>query len=191
MTSSLRVVTSPERVWLSVENFLLLNDNGAFAAYTKTELIDGEVTGVNAHYSEHARPKSRLIVALVTRLEQMGSDLDVLSSVSVRVNDDSMPAPDIVLTRYRGDGAVPVESVALVVEVSDTTLDRDLGRKSDLYAAAGIPEYWVLDLKERRMLMHEHPDADGYHGQLDVLLGETLFSATIEGLEIDSAGLVE
>jgi Uma2 family endonuclease len=102
-----------------------------------------------------------------------------------------MPEPDITLTSYRGEGAVPVETVALVLEVSDTTLDNDLGRKSDLYATAGVPEYWVIDLTENRALLHEHPSADGYLGQADILLGEVLHSATIEGLSVETAGLID
>ena len=86
---------------------------------------------------------------------------------------------------------MPVETVALIVEVSDTTLDTDLGRKADLYAAAGVAEYWVIDLNENRALMHEFPEADGYRGQLDILLGEVLTSATVEGLSVESGRLID
>jgi Uma2 family endonuclease len=180
-----------ERLRLSVDNFLLLNDNGAFADYAKTELIDGDIYVMNAQHRPHARVKSRLYLSLANRLREIGSPLEALSEVTLRLNDDSLPEPDIVLTSESGGrGPVPVDTVALVIQVSDTTLDTDLGRKSDLYAAAGIPEYWVIDLEGNRALMHEHPDADGYHGQLDILLGEKLISATIEGLEIESDDLI-
>lgn len=185
------VLPVPERMRLSVEHFLLLDESGAFADYAKTELIDGDIYVMNAQHHPHARAKSRLFLALAQKLVEIGSDLEAVVEVAVKVNDDTMPEPDIVLSRWSGSGAVPVESVALAVEVSDSTLDRDLGRKSDLYAAAGIPEYWVLDLNERRLLIHHLPDADGYHGQWDVPLGATLIAATIEGLEIDSDRLVD
>ena len=191
MNAPFRLIDTPERVRLSVDDFLLLNDSGAFDAWTKTELIDGEVYGMNAQHSRHARVKSRLHVALALRLRELGSDLEAVVEVTVRANADSAPEPDIVLTRYRGDREVPVETVALLVEVADTTLTTDLGRKADLYAAAGVPEYWVVDLNENRVLMHERPSPDGYAGQLDILLGELLVSATIEGLAIASAPLVD
>jgi len=151
-----RILPVPERLPVSFENFLLLNDSGAFADYAKTELIDGDIYVMTAQHHPHARAKSRLTMAMTLRLQAIGSDLEAVSEVAIRLNDDSMPEPDIVLSRWSGAGAVPVAEVALVVEVSDSTLNRDLGRKSDLYAAAGVPEYWVLDLNERRMLMHEH-----------------------------------
>lgn len=180
----------PERMRLSVENFLLLNDSGAFADHAKTELIDGDIYVMNAQHHPHARAKSRLTMAINLCLQEIGSDLEAVSEVAIRLNDDTMPEPDIVLTAWSGKGAVPVESVALLVEVSDATLDRDLGRKAALYAAAGVPEYWVVDLNEGRVLMHERPYADGYHGQLDVPFGERLISATVERLQVDSARLI-
>lgn len=187
MNAAAPIPTTPRKLGLRVEDFLLLNDSGAFDDYAKTELIDGDIYVMNAQHSPHARAKSRLLVALANRLAEIGSDLEAISEVAVHLNGDTMPEPDIVLTRWRGKGPVPVESVALVIEVADTTLARDLGRKSDLYAAAGIPEYWVIDLVEGQALMHEFPDADGYHGQLDILLTERLTSATIAGLEVEGA----
>ncbi len=189
MNAAAPILTTPRKLGLRVEDFLLLNDSGAFDDYGKTELIDGDIYVMNAQHSPHARAKTRLAYAMATRLREIGSDLEVIIEVAVHLNGDSMPEPDIVLTRWRGKGPVPVETVALVVEVADTTLDRDLGRKSDLYAAAGIPEYWVIDLTEGRALMREFPDADGYHGQLDILLTERLKSATIAGLEVEGAAV--
>ena len=107
------------------------------------------------------------------------------------MSDCFLPEPDIVLTSYRGSGVVPVETVALVIEVSDSTLSTDLGRKADHYANAGVPEYWVVDLNEDRMLCHANPreDGSGYDGQLDVLFGTTLYSATVEGLRVKTEAL--
>ena len=190
MNAPARIIASPERARLSVDDYVLLNDNGAFEGYTKTELIEGEIWVMNAQYSRHARAKTRLTVALTAKLIEIGSELEAISEVAVRLSDNSMPEPDIVLTSWRGEGPVPVETVALIVEVSDTTLDTDLGRKADLYAVAGVPEYWVIDLNENRALMHEFPAADGYAGQLDMLLGEPLMSATIERLNVASDKLL-
>lgn len=184
------ILASPRKLGLRVEDFLLLNDSGAFEDYAKTELIDGDIYVMNAQHSPHARVKSRLLVAIANQLTEIGSDLEAISEVSVHLDDNSMPEPDIVVTRWRGKGAVPLDSIALIVEVSDTTLERDLGRKADLYAAVGVPEYWVIDLNEGRALLHEFPDPNGYKGQLDILLDETLVSATIEGLEVAGAQLL-
>ena len=191
MNSPVRILERPERMRFRVEDYELLIDGGAFDDYGKIELIDGEIWVMNPQLTRHARAKSRLTMALGNRLEGIGSDLEAISEVSVRVADDSMPEPDIVLTRFHGDRAMPGETVALAVEVSETTLAADLGRKAELYAAAGVPEYWVVDLNGGRVVVHEQPGAEGYQRKRDVPFGEPLVSATIAGLEVASDRLVE
>ena len=175
----------------TVDQFIALHEQGLFDDYAKTELIEGEIVVVNAQWSRHARVKSRLANRLANALSAMGSALEPQIEVSIRLSDGSLPEPDITLTDYRGDGAVPLSNVALVIEVSDSTLETDLGRKADLYAAAGIPEYWVIDLTEARALIHMKPRDHGYEGQLIVLLGEVLHAGTIEGLSVETVGLVD
>ena len=70
------------------------------------------------------------------------------------------------------------EDIALLIEVSNTTLDHDLGVKAKLYARAGIPEYWVVDIKGRRIHQHREPrtksGTDGYASLRVVEPGEVL-----------------
>lgn len=181
--------TSPHPARFTVDEFLRLDDTGVFEKYSKTELIEGEIICMNAQYSRHARVKSQLLRALGNALELLGSDLEAWAEVSVQLDDDSLPEPDIVLTRHKGNGVVPLDSVALIVEVSDTTLQHDLGRKAELYARAGVPEYWVVDVTENRVLLHSGPVDGDYPGQWDVPFGEPLHSLTIAGLSVDSGRL--
>ena len=168
----------------NVDQFLALCEQGVFDGYAKSELIEGEIVVMNAQHSRHSRVKSRLARRIGNVLEALGSDLEPQVEASVRLSGGSLPEPDIVLTNYRGAGVIPVETVALVIEVSDSTLDTDLGRKADLYAAAGIAEYWVVDLNEDRVLLHANPreDGSGYDGQLDAPFGEVLSAVTIAHL---------
>ena len=71
------------------------------------------------------------------------------------------PVPDIaVVLGAPDDHDVNPTTALLVVEVSDTTLSIDLGDKADLYAAAGIADYWVLDLNNRLLHLHRDPQPD-------------------------------
>ena len=54
------------------------------------------------------------------------------------------------------------DDLRLVVEISDTTLGFDLKTKADLYARAGIVEYWVFDVSGRRLIVHRDPQAGRY-----------------------------
>lgn len=89
----------------------------------------------------------------------------------------------------RARRAPPVEAVALIAEVSASTLDIDLGPKPAIYAAAGVPEYWVIDLEGRRAHRMRIPGADGYATSEAFDLGERLESATIAGLAVGTVGL--
>lgn len=182
--------TASQPYRFTVDQFLALCDQGLFDGYAKSELIEGEIVVMNAQHSRHARIKTRLAVRLAIALETVGSKHEPQVEVSVRLSNGSLPEPDIAITSYRGTGVVPVESVALVIEVSDSTLDYDLGTKADLYAAAGVPEYWVVDLNENRVLMHGNIRDDGdYGGQWAVPFGEALHALSIEGLVVDTLGL--
>lgn len=84
---------------------------------------------------------------------------------------------------------MPVEHVRLVVEISDTTLEDDLGRKRHLYAAGGIPEYWVVDFSGGVVRQHWVP-ADGSYADETVLpFGTRLSATTLTGLVIETTAL--
>jgi Uma2 family endonuclease len=173
----------------TVEQFLALCEQGMFDNYAKSELIEGEIVVVNAQHSRHARVKTRLAIRLGNVLNALTSPYEPQVEASILLSDVSVPEPDIVLTSYRGAGLVPVATVALVVEVSDTTLSTDIGRKAELYAQAGVPEYWVIDLNESRALLHLTPEGDDYAEQLDVPFGQPLHAGTLDGVTVETGGL--
>ncbi len=78
-----------------------------------------------------------------------------------------MPEPDFALLYEPNPVLTPLghfrpSDIRLVVEVSDATLSDALTTKARLYAGAGIPEYWVVDVAGRRLRMHSVPGAEGY-----------------------------
>lgn len=179
-----------DRWRLRASDFEVLHDAGALAELRRAELIDGDIYAMSPQLTRHARGKTRLAYALAARLASLRSAAEVITEVSVTVSEHSVPQPDIVVTSYKGDGFMPAETVLLAVEVSDTTLASDLGRKADLYAAAGIPEYWVVDFDGQRILVHSQPDSGRYRKRADVPFRAPLVAATIDGLRIDTSVLV-
>ena len=71
-----------------------------------------------------------------------------------------------MIVRERADGyrkAHPgPQDVLLIIEVADTSVEFDMKIKARLYAKAGIPEYWVIDVQERSLHVHTGPSARGY-----------------------------
>jgi Uma2 family endonuclease len=105
--------------------------------------------------------------------------------------EDSEPEPDVVVvrgnTRDYQDGHPGAQDVALVVEVSDTTLERDRGTKRRIYARAGILVYWLINLIENRVEVYTNPtgatDEPDYQQQQFYSASDTL-PLIIEGTEV-------
>jgi Uma2 family endonuclease len=77
---------------------------------------------------------------------------------------DSAPEPDLVWVARRDyrRGRPTAEDVLLVIEVSESTLRFDLGAKAELYATAGISDYWVVNISDRSIVVHRNPAAGRY-----------------------------
>lgn len=76
----------------------------------------------------------------------------------------SEPEPDIALVvnqRYR-DRHPSVPDIFLLVEVANSSLEKDLNEKMRAYASAGIPEYWLVDLLNQRVIVMRQPQGDRY-----------------------------
>lgn len=125
------------------------------------ELLDGEVVKIMAN-EPHMLVNSTLVF-------MMG---DIFGRQYVRVgsltaDEYNEPQPDIAVTRgttsaYLKTGIPPGSEFRLVIEVSDSTLWRDKGIKAKLYATAGVPEYWVVNLTGRTVIVHRNPVGEEY-----------------------------
>ena len=124
----------------------------------RIELIHGVLVRkmpTNAPHSFTTFELAAIFLALV------GTTWAVRSQAPVVIPDDSMPEPDVAIAvgaRRDYNFVKPTAAqMALVVEVSETTLAFDLGVKLALYAAAKIPEYWVVDLANGKLHVHTLP----------------------------------
>lgn len=187
MTEHWPLNTAPLRVKLRVEDYLLLDGGGAFDDYRKTELIEGELLFMNAQHRPHGRVQSRLFGLL---LQALPRGLEPFVEGSISIPPLNLPQPDIVVTSEpEGDGMIPLPSVRLIVEVSDTSLKQDLRTKAAIYARANIPEYWVADVSSRVLTQMWAPEPDGYGHRIEIAFGERISSRSIVGVEIDTRGL--
>ncbi len=106
----------------------------------------------------------------------------------IRVDGYSEPEPDVALVKPRDDFYSREHpgpgDVLLLVEVADTSVERDLELKLPLYARVGIPETWLVDLPGERIEIHSRPDSGEYRETVRMKRGETVASRTIPGLEV-------
>lgn len=126
------------------------------------ELIDGQLVVMSPINDPHIACINRLNALFSKHLVTNEVD-DVVVSVQnpVRIDEHNEPEPDVVLSTAL-DGAPPPEDVLLLVEISDTTLEYDRDVKRPLYARAGIPEVWIVNLADRQIELHRDPDNDVY-----------------------------
>lgn len=132
----------------------------------RVELIEGDIFDMAPYGTSHAALTD--IVAGKLR-EAFGTGFAVRSQVPIALGSDSKPSepqPDIAvvvgtLRDYMGRKPVAAD-VRLLVEVADRSLKFDRGRKSALYATAGIPEYWIVNLVDNRLEVYREPAKSKY-----------------------------
>jgi len=130
------------------------------------ELIDGELVRRMGKSRLHTIALLRLIAWMQLVFGDGRVEHETPIDLSRSLNATNEPEPDAIALRrpseeYRLGNPGPGE-VLLAVEVSATTHDYDLGAKAALYASGGIQEYWVLDLREPRLVVHREPSGDRY-----------------------------
>ncbi len=124
----------------------LLHEGGKF------ELIDGEIIDMPSEGVEHLELRAALTRFLNKTLPD---DIGLIPDGTLRLADTFWPEPDLYLypSRLRAD-AVRGPDLLLVIELSDTTMRYDLGRKAAIYREHGVREYWVLDVMKRETHVH-------------------------------------
>jgi len=106
----------------------------------------------------------------------------------VRLDDYSEPVPDIALAKRRDDfykhGHPRADDVLLLIEVSDTTLEFDRKIKIPLYARAGIPEVWIINLNDERVETFTDPSRAAYQTTAAFSRGEEVQSRMLASLRL-------
>ncbi len=124
------------------------------------ELIRGQLVAMSPSNTPHAVAVMKTYDALRTSCPRSFS---VMSQSTYRLLDDSIPEPDMAVFRGQPDdlfGGYPTP--VLVVEVAGTTLRTDRTVKQALYAEAGVPEYWILNLGARTLEVYRDPAGEAY-----------------------------
>lgn len=136
---------------------------GVFHEDDRIELIEGEFIEMSPINPSHAGRVNRL-VRLFYRL--LGDRAVISPQNPITIMDHSEPQPDVALLKPRDDfytrSHPTPDDVLLVIEVSDATVEYDQNVKAALYARAGIPETWLVNLVEGRLEVFRGPGQRGY-----------------------------
>ena len=174
-----------ERVRFTVDDYHRMAEAGILSEDDRVELIDGEIVRMSPIGNRHAWCVRRLVQLLTRRTGDHEAIVD--SQNPIRLGPYSEPQPDVVVLRFREDyypeHPTPTD-VLLVIEVADTSLAYDRQVKLPLYAQAGIPEVWLVDLTGDAIERHSEPSEGGYRRVERVGRGETLVSLSLPSLTL-------
>lgn len=161
---------------ITTADYHLMAETGILGADEQVELIAGQII--------QKMPKGPAHSALCKRIEKLlehrlGNQVLVRLQDPIQLSTYSEPEPDVAVVHpdlnFYSDHHPTPDEVYLIIEVADTTINRDLGTKADLYAAAGILDYWVFNITPQQLHIFQDPKPNGYQRQL-ILRGQQSIS---------------
>ena len=140
----------------------------------RVELLAGDIIQMSPEGPLHA---SR-IRKVANYLRSLLNDLALVSEAHPITLQQSEPEPDIAIVRLpesRYDERHPdAEDIFWLIEISDTTLAVDLSKKKQIYAAAGINEYWVMNVNANSLTVFRQPSGNDYLLKYKMSQGELM-----------------
>lgn len=136
-------------------------------------------------FAPHARILAVLTFEVVSGLRAIGSALKAYSPVSTIIDNNSLAEADLVVAEIVGDRFMPAKAIRIALEVAASSLQHDLVRKAVIYARAGVPEFWVIDVAGHRIVQFSRPVEDGYADRRESEFTAAVTSRCVDGLVID------
>lgn len=155
--------TKPSRVRFSRTDYHRMGETGILPRRPRVELLDGEIIQMSPIGPQHGCVVDRLNDFFTAHVR--GRAICRVQG-AIALDAFSEPEPDLALLKPRPDFYArehpSAADVLLVIEVSDSSIEQDLGTKLHLYARSGIPEYWTFHLTRDLLIIHRAPAGDGY-----------------------------
>lgn len=165
----------------TVTDYHRMAEAGILTEDDRVELIDGEIIQMSPIGGQHVDCVSRLNELLVDR---RGTRFRVNIQSPVRLSGYHEPEPDVAVVRvrdYAGELPTPAD-VLLLIEVADTTLRYDRTTKVPMYAGAGIPEVWIVDVQGEVIERYTDRVQDTYRTVTRFERGQDIESIAVSGL---------
>ena len=166
-----------DRLW-AMEEFYRAASAGEFADPGRLEIIHGRILEKMPEGGRHTGLRRRLARRLRDVLEP---HCFVCEECPLRIAFDSEPIPDVMFTHQEdyGDSHPTPAEVALLLEVADSSVERDTGEKALLYAQAGISDYWVVLVEAEAIVVHRTPAPSGYQSVTHLSGEQTISPLTV------------
>lgn len=137
------------------------------------ELLHGDIVDMSPEGTPHAHRSNKAAKYLVRLL---GDRADIREGKPITLANQSEPQPDIAVVQELGDEYLEhhpyAENIFWLIEFSDSTLAMDLQVKTRIYASANVQEYWVVNLRDMKLVVFRNPGEQGYGFQTELTTGE-------------------
>jgi Uma2 family endonuclease len=175
---------------MTVAHYLGLVEAGVLGESDRVELLEGVVVAMAPQNPPHAAGVARADGAMRKAIGERAHVRPQLSLVLAR----SVPEPDIAVVPGTADDyqASHPSTALLVIEIADSSLAQDRLSKAAIYAAAGVPEYWIVNLVDEVVEVMRDPDREAarYRGVRSVARGERLELIALSGATLDASELL-
>jgi len=176
---------------LSVAEYHKMGEIGIFGEDERIELIDGVIGEMSPKGTRHTTSVSNLTNLLPLLLE--GEAL-IRVQDPILLDDNTEPEPDMAVVKsYEGayvESHPRPDDVLFLIEVADTSLEYDREVKIPRYAAAGIPEVWIVNLVENLIEVYREPFVTSGMGRYRIRMvfveGDTLTPQAFPDLKIEA-----
>jgi Uma2 family endonuclease len=187
LSISTRAAEGLDRRRWSVAEIEAMVEAGILLEDERFELIGGEIVPMSPKGIHHEVLKGYLNAYWMKRLPD---HLMIIPETTFRISVDTFLEPDFLFyPRAVGVAGISPATALLAVEVADSSLSYDRGRKARLYASFGIPELWVIDAVKLKTRAFTEPAPDGYAKSRDLAPSESLIPSFAPELAVTLAEL--
>jgi Uma2 family endonuclease len=175
----------------TVADYYRMAETGIIHRDDRVELLDGEIRVMSPIGSWHAGVASRLHAMLAENLKRTAI---ITVQRPMRLGDFDEPEPDIAVLHLRDDfytrsHPTPAD-VLLIIEVADSSIDYDRDEKLPRYAAAGVPEVWLIDIAGEAIEQFREPRDSRYQSVKSFAGSEQCVSQLLPAVEVTIAELL-
>lgn len=178
----------PRRHRITVDEYHRMAEVGLFAPDARVELVEGEIIDMAPIGVDHNGVVNQLLALFAAAVGRKGV---VQVQGAIRLDQSTELQPDVAICMPRGDfyrTAHPAPAdILLIVEVSDSTLGYDRDVKLPLYARHGIPEAWIVDLRNGELRVYRSPDRGAWREQRVTAAPGVMSLLALPGVEVDLA----
>lgn len=175
-----------DKFYFTIEDYHRMGEVGIIPEDQRVELIHGEIIKMSPINSPHAGTVKSLIRMIVARL---GNQFTLSIQDPLTIHPNSEPEPDLALLVNHKDNYTSVHptpsDVVLLIEVADTSLQKDREIKLPLYASAGIKEVWIVNLEDRQIEISTSPTSNSYSNLHIYHPGDTIQHELLGRIEIE------